>query len=78
MALGGRRAAGCRCGFDANGYLPRYPDLASVFGSDLYGAWLRYYNYGVNEGQVFVFAFRADEYLLLYGDSRASFGTAWR
>jgi hypothetical protein len=64
-------------GFDAAGYLARYPDLQAAFGSlpdwaDR--AWMHYWLYGLDEGRVFDTKFRALEYPLLYGDLAALVG----
>lgn len=62
-------------GFDASGYLARYPDVAAVFGTNLYAAWLYYRDHGIYQGEVFDDLFRGEEYLGLYSELYAVFGT---
>jgi hypothetical protein len=62
-------------GFGAAGYLALYPDVAAVFGTNYYQAWLYYRNYGIYQGEVYDELFRVEEYLTLYPNLFAIFGT---
>ena len=62
-------------GFDATGYLSRYPDVAAVFGSNPYAAWLYYRDFGIYQGETYDELFRIEEYLALYPELAAIFGS---
>lgn len=62
-------------GFDVQGYLSRYPEVAAVYGTDLYGAWIHYRDYGIYQGEVFDNDFRVEEYLGLYPELFTAFGS---
>ena len=61
-------------GFNASSYLARYPEVAAVFGTDLYAAWEYYRDYGIYLGETFDELFRVEEYLTLYPELFAVFG----
>ena len=61
-------------GFDVNAYLARYPDIAAIYGTDFYGAWIYYRDHGIYQGEVFDEDFRVEEYLALYPELAAIFG----
>lgn len=60
-------------GFDLAAYLSLYPDVATMFTGDPYGAWLYYRNQGIYDGEVFDDLFRVEEYLALYPELFAIF-----
>ena len=62
-------------GFDAQGYLSRYPDVAAIYGTDYYGAWIYFRDHGIYQGEVFDNEFRVEEYLALYPELFAVFGS---
>jgi hypothetical protein len=62
-------------GFDPDSYLSRYPDVATVFAGDRFGAWLYYRDFGIYDGEVFDEEFRVEEYLGLNSDLAGVFGT---
>jgi hypothetical protein len=66
--------------FDVAGYFACNSDVAAAFDglsepARSAAAWMHYWNWGINEGRYMDAEFRADEYLALYSDLQAAFGT---
>lgn len=61
-------------GFDASGYLARYPANAALFGTNYAAAWEYYRTVGIYQGETYDELFRVEEYLALYPELFTLFG----